>query len=275
MLNAAALGEQVAGLARRLPPFPRIVMRLLDLVEDEEVSLQALARLARNDPVISSGILTAANRLRRIKAQPEIHDPFVAASLIGLTQVRRIVLTAAMNRFAADDRGANFLSAHSRAVAIVAQELAWLHGISGEMAYVVGILHDVGQLCFHVMDSARFREAYTRAAADGRLLEHERAAFGVDHALLGGALARHWELPEDYAEAIEAHHEDARASSPLQAVVNLAESLARALDIPPSPRNRLIGLNTEAVKLLGIDWSSQEIRDCLGRCRARFCQPVG
>jgi putative nucleotidyltransferase with HDIG domain len=270
LLTPDNLAASVARLAKTLPPFPSVVMQFLDMARDEDLSFDVLIRHARNDPVILSGILSTANRLRRLNAQPDIHDPYIAASLIGLNQVRRIVVTAALNKFAAADKGARFLLDHSRAVAIVAQELATLCGVSPEKAYVAGILHDIGQLCFHILDPLAFQNAYRQSATDGKLIEREVAVFGVDHTRIGSALAEHWELPEDFVSAILTHHDDSIVTSKLQAVVNLAESLSRALDIPSSPKNRLTKLNGPAVEALGITWNSEEILDCFGRCRARF-----
>jgi hypothetical protein len=61
----------------------------------------------------------------------------------------------------------------------------------------------------------------------------------------------------------------------ITAVVCLGETLARALDIPPSANNRVTKINTPAVELLGLHWGSPEMLDCLGRCHARFLQAVG
>lgn len=272
MLTAQNLPAEVARLAKILPPFPRVVMQLLEMLRAEDLSLDALTRLARNDPVISSGILATANRLRRINALPDIHDPFVAASLIGLNQLRRIVVAAAMNKFAKEEKGAEFLYDHSHAVAVVAHELALLCGVSPEKAYVAAILHDFGQLCFHIMDPVAFQEVYKMSAVDGRLIEREAQTFGVDHAQIGAELALHWELPEDFVSAIRTHHDACVVTSKLQAVINVAESVARALDIPPSPKNRLTQLNAPAVAALGIIWNSPEMLDFFGRCRAIFRQ---
>ena len=247
-------------------------MQLLDMLRNDDLSLDALIRLARNDPVISSGILATANRLRRIHVQPDLNDPYVAASLIGIDQVRRIVVMAAMNKFAAEEKGADFLFNHSRAVAIVAHELALLCEVSPEAAYVAAILHDVGQLCFHIKSPVVFQDLYLKSSVDGKLLERETQTFGVDHAQIGAALARHWELSETFVAAIEEHHQVDAISGRLQAVINLAESLARALDIPPSPKNRLTQLNASAVALLGITWNSPELLECFGRCRAIYRQ---
>ena len=273
-LTQENLCVEVARLAKVLPPFPRVVMQLLEMLRDDELSMDALARLARNDPVISSGILATANRVRRIHAQSDIHDPYTAASLIGVNQLRRIVVAAAMNKFAKEEEGAAFLFDHSRAVAIVAHELALLCGVSPEKAYVAAILHDVGQLCFHIMDPVAFQGVYENSAVDGKLIEREVETFGVDHAQIGAELALHWQLPEDFVSAIRTHHDAYAVTSKLQAVINIAESLARALDIPQSAKNRVKRLNAPAAAALGIAWSSPEMLDCFGRCRARFRQGI-
>jgi HD-like signal output (HDOD) protein len=144
-----------------------------------------------------------------------------------------------------------------------------------ERAYVAAILHDVGQLCFYIIDPVVFQEVYRQSTIDGKLIEREAAAFGVDHARIGGELAEHWELPQDFVSAIRLHHDATAVTSKLQAVINLAESLARALDMPSSPTNRVTQLNAPAVEALGIVWGSEEMLDCFGRCRARFRQTGG
>jgi len=270
MLTISSLPEEIGKLAGAIPAFPRVVSQLLDMVEDEGASLDRLVRMAKGDPVILAQILAMANRIRRIHAQPDISDPFLAASLIGMNQLRRVVVTVAMNRFSDSHANASFMRAHSQAVAIVAQELAFMVGVSPEGAYVLGILHDIGQLGFHVLDGELFNAIYAESARDGRLIEREREAFGLDHAELGGALAEYWMLPADYVASIRMHHDPLIANGRLQAVINIAESLARALDIPSSPKNRLTRINQPALQLLGIEWDSPAMADLYGRCRSRF-----
>ena len=55
-------------------------------------------------------------------------------------------------------------------------------------------------------------------------LHYERRELGVDHALVGGVLARRWNLPRSIASAIERHHaDDAQGDA---AFVRLADMLA-------------------------------------------------
>lgn len=274
MLNLQDPATMIPRLAKTLPPFPRIVLQVLDLLRSEEPSLQELARVARNDALIVANILATANRIRRMRAESDLTDPFAAASLIGLDRLRSIVVSVGMNRFLAKDQGSEFLFQHSLAVAIVSQELAAMCGVSPEKAYVAGILHDVGQLCFHVLGPERFQAIYRQSAQDGRLLEREAETFGMDHTQIGALLAQHWNLPDEFSQAIANHHRTDSVTCPLQAIVSLSESLVRALDIPPSPKNRVAYVNEAALATLGLDWDTPEMHDCFGRSRARFANAM-
>jgi putative nucleotidyltransferase with HDIG domain len=272
MLKITDLERDVAELAKRMPTFPAIVIQLLDMLRDESSSLDTLARMARNDPVISANILARANHIRRMHAQSDLADAFVAASIIGINQVRRIVVTMGMNRFVSSVTGAPFLFHHSLAVAITVQEMAAFVGISPDVAYTTGMLHDVGQLCFHIMDEARFEEVYTASKVDGKLLEREEEAFGADHCLVGAQLALHWNLPDEIYSAILTHHDDRTFTSSLQASICLSETVVRALDIPQSPKNRVTRLNSLAVKELGLDWGTPAMTHLFDRCITRYQQ---
>ncbi len=270
MLNSENLAHAVAVMARKLPPFPTIVIQLLDMLRNDSVTLEVLARMARNDPIISANILAQANHMRRIHAQSDLTDAFVAASIIGINRVRRIVVTTGMNRFVSSVPGGLFLFQHSVAVAIAAQELAEFSGESQDLAYISGMLHDVGQLCLNMLDERAFEKVYMDAIVDGKLMEREAAVFGVDHCAVGAQLARHWNLPEQIYSAILNHHDEETVTCPLQAAICLSETIVRALDLPASPKNRVTLINQHAVAELGLDWSDPGMADLFDRCVTRF-----
>ena len=267
--------HDIEAIARLLPPFPKVVLQLLELLRDEASSFEVMGRLIRNDPVLAGNVLGQANHVRRLHAQSDLADPFAAASLIGINRLRKIVVSIGMNRFIGGGAGSDFFFKHSFAVAVTTQELAVMCDVSPDEAYITGILHDVGQLSFHVMDEQAFLQAYEQSTADGRLLEREAEIFGADHCQMGAELAQYWNLPEDVVSAIRAHHDDRLATSHLQAAVCLGETLARALDMPVSSKNRVLKINRPACELLGIRWDSPEMLDCFGRCHARFVQGAG
>jgi putative nucleotidyltransferase with HDIG domain len=270
MLNSATLAADVGKLAKSLPPFPAIVIQLLDMLRDDSVSFDVLSHMASQDPVISANILSHANHVRRMHAQTDLSDARVAASIIGINRVRRIVVATGMNRFVSAVPGGPFLFHHSLAVAITAQELAALNGDSQDLAYIAGMLHDVGQLCLHLIDETAFEKVYMDSVGDGKLVEREAAVFGADHCQVGAHLARYWNLPDEIYSAILNHHDDETVTCPLQAAICLSETVVRALDIPQSPKNRVTRLNSHAVTDLEIDWGSVDMADLYDRCVTRY-----
>ena len=58
-------------------------------------------------------------------------------------------------------------------------------------------------------------------------LQKERLELGVDHALVGGVLARRWGLPNGFARVIENHHSEKAEGE--AAIVRLADMLAHYL----------------------------------------------
>jgi putative nucleotidyltransferase with HDIG domain len=186
----------------------RVVPELLDSLQNDTLSVDNLVRIARNDSVIAAAILSGANGLRRLRAQPDTADLFAAASLIGTNKLKQIIVKLGLNKLLSEGSGQAFFYEHSLAVAIVAQELAQLvPGVSADEAYIAGILHDIGQLAYFVVDAEAHRRIRQQAIGDGKLLALEAAAFGLDHCALGVLLGSHWQLPPVILQAIQGHHD--------------------------------------------------------------------
>jgi putative nucleotidyltransferase with HDIG domain len=132
---------------------------------------------------------------------------------LGRDAIRRCILEQQVSGVVAGDnaafglqRGALWRSALAGAIA--AEELAREHGSEeASLAFMCGLLRDIGKLALNI----RYGSGYVSLIADhsheGRSFEEaEREALGFDHAQVGAALARRWQLPERVAQAIERHH---------------------------------------------------------------------
>jgi DNA-binding NarL/FixJ family response regulator len=89
---------------------------------------------------------------------------------------------------------------------------------------VATLLHDVGRLVIcnlHPGDRGQF-DAVARTPE--QRLKEERDRLGIDHALVGGVLARRWNLPSQIAVAIERHH--AADADGLAALIATADMVA-------------------------------------------------
>ncbi|MDX6510340.1 MAG: hypothetical protein QOF65_1484 [Thermoleophilaceae bacterium] len=112
--------------------------------------------------------------------------------------------------------------ATQRAAARIASEIAYQRP---DELYVAALLHDVGKIVLSYADERYSTLDVPTDLSPERRIEIERREMGVDHALVGGVLARRWGLPHDLAHAIERHHESTETGLP--AIVRLADMIAR------------------------------------------------
>ena len=61
--NQAGLKASIPWTHLRLPPFPQVAVRILQLANNENVQLRQLCDLISSDPAFASEVLTVANSL--------------------------------------------------------------------------------------------------------------------------------------------------------------------------------------------------------------------
>jgi putative nucleotidyltransferase with HDIG domain len=89
---------------------------------------------------------------------------------------------------------------------------------------VTSLLHDIGKLVLTHAYPGYPAQVHGDAGTPEERIQRERRELGVDHALVGGVLARRWGLPRSVASVIEHHHDE--GSEPEALLVRLADMLA-------------------------------------------------
>jgi len=212
-----------------LPTLPDVVRRILEITGDPLSSTRQLTQLIERDPALTGNLLKLVNSAyfgfsRRIY---QVHDAVV---LVGYATIRGLalgtsVITALKTGPNLDARG---FWEHALATAIATDLIARELGHEkAEMAFIAGLLHDVGGL---VMALALPERRWPPAGPeDADPLEQEISAYGMTHAAAGGAISRKWRFPPELTRAIEEHHPDPHGdlstASDLARLVFLAEWL--------------------------------------------------
>ncbi len=267
--------EQVLARSDALPSFPRVVMQVLQTLDDPDANLNALVTHIEHDPVIAGRVLSLANRAASAKGgRSAVTDIFTAISLIGLMRVRETVLLISLADFlktmgrAGNGTPAHFWE-HSVGVGVAALQLA-SHSqtpMGLDSALISGLLHDVGQLWLYRFEASLFDDSLQAAHARGVECDvTERERFGVDHGTIGSWLATDWGLPSDIANAVARHHApDTAANEPLVAVVHVAEVLSHALNVTHSEHSRVTAISAASCETLGLCWGddSQSLFGCI------------
>jgi putative nucleotidyltransferase with HDIG domain len=116
------------------------------------------------------------------------------------------------------------------------------------------VLHDIGKLVLVHAYSIYPGEVHGDARTPEERLKREQRALGVDHATVGGVLARRGGLPKGLASAIENHHSDEAVGD--AAFLRVADMLAHYGHGDPvdpgclSSAARAIGLAPERLRAL-------------------------
>lgn len=218
----------------RPPRLPAVATELLALSRQGEVEFAAVESLLARDPVLAGEVLSMAQSAFYARTVPvdSLHDALVR---LGLGKLRDIVLQAAMNlrvfRSNAHRDSMERLRLHCHAMAHLSQIVAQHTSRGGERAFLCGLLHDVGfaGILLVLSDTERGRTAPDLSAA--------WPSIDAAHARAGGRMVGLWQLPEEIATAVRAHHQIMveGACHPLAAIVCVAESLAAELGLAFDP----------------------------------------
>ena len=203
MPNVAA-GVRARHLLKRLPAFSPIAIKLMVMVNDENVSFKEVAKLFSADPVLAGQVLQLANSGMYGRQAAPIQSVLHAMAILGLKNISRIALTAALsNGF--PSRTASWTRSwwrHSIASALIADHvgMAELHL---DFGYTAGLLHAIGQLALFQNAPEEYPKLIEEAHCAGAdLLQYESRRFGADHVELSGLILADWGLPKSLLQAI-------------------------------------------------------------------------
>ena len=230
--------RKVVSRIEQVPTLPEVIIHVLRLAQDPDVSTHQVAEIVGHDQSMVSSILRMVNS-PFYSLSCRITSIQHAVVLLGMRTVRNVALSSVLVKSFGDssedkrfDRG--LLWKHTVACAIGARLLAQNSRLSEpEEAFLSGLIHDIGLVILDQFFHEDFRRVIDRVAREGETLcQAERVVFGHDHAAVGALLARQWNFPAPVVEAIACHHRPslAKDDKALSALVHVADYLGRRPD---------------------------------------------
>ena len=222
-------GQRLTAAFDALERFPALAEsrdRVLALVSEESPSTGEVVTAIESDVALVIAVLRLANGNGETAKVESVVD---AVELLSPEAVRRLAAGAETFEFfergqawdAAPERFRLHAVAVQRAADRLAAQANYPHR---DRLLVTALLHDIGKLVLMHAYPGYPRQIHGKARTPEERLHFERRELGVDHALVGGVLARRWNLPRSVASAIERHHaEDAEGDA---AFVRLADMIA-------------------------------------------------
>jgi two-component system cell cycle response regulator len=252
-----------------LPSPPGVGMEILRIIQNENCSVDELAKVIQSDPALTGRLLQIANSALAGATRP-VTTIKEATMRLGLRSVRSVALGFSLvsahraGACEAFDYGVFWSQSLARAVAAHTLSTRFHIGIPAEV-FVAALLSDLGSLALatvHPRDYTEILRARETETAAGRALLEQRR-FGIDHREVTAAMLRQWMLPEIFAVAaasigsVEPPPADGRRGPTLTHVLWIAARFATAFVLPEDKP-----LDAEMVqKALGQfpEWNNQEL----------------
>lgn len=194
----------------RLPPFPQVAIRVMQLAEKESVALHELSDLVSSDPAFASEVLTIANSLLYAPRFPA-SSILQAIAVMGANHLQGMCLTVGARAYLGKSlshpaiRG---LWRHNLACALIAEQLASVGFMEKEVAYTSGVLHDIGRLALAAVRPKEYAGLLgTHRGPANSILQCERDLFGWDHCQTGRQLIADWKMPGEFEAIVSEHHD--------------------------------------------------------------------
>lgn len=226
-----------------LPALPQVVLELMTMLQDDSINSADFAARIESDQGLVARTLRLANSpfygvCGRVGT---IRD---AVQMLGMRAVGTLLTTASVSGRISAAECADFdfpgFWRHALATGIAARELARCVRLNDDLAFVAGLLHDIGRLVL----AARLPRALAlviESAHDADIpeLDAEQQVLGCSHTDVGTRVARHWHFPAAVVDAIEHHHRPGAlsgAAPTISDLVHVADALAHGLDLMEAER---------------------------------------
>jgi putative nucleotidyltransferase with HDIG domain len=201
--------------------------RLLTLVSSENVASADIVYAVESDVALIIAVMRLANE--NLPAGERVDTVVGAVERLSPAAVEAIANRLRTFDFFEHSSAGDTAPERFRLHALATQHAA--DRLAAEVSYeyrdrltVTSLLHDVGKLVLVHAYPGYVSQVQREMLTPEKRIHHERRELGVDHALVGGVLARRWGLPSSIATVIERHHNsDATGEA---AFVRLADMLA-------------------------------------------------
>ena len=219
MLVSPALKTFISRMTS-LPSLPSVHTKLVESLENPEISSRELGEIIAQDAGMTVKILQIANSAF-FGLYRYIASPSEAAVYLGIDTIRALTLSAgvfsAFHHTGLTPVFIGQLQRHSMTSGVLAHAIANSERLSKKTcnsSLVGGLLHDVGKLVLAANCPKEYGDVLAAASKEGLSpYEAEQQVFGTTHAEIGAYLLWLWGLPDAVCNAVAFHHKPAEHSA--------------------------------------------------------------
>lgn len=226
----------------KLPTLPAVAMRVVELTNNDNVSMKSLADAIQNDQALAAKVLRTVNSsLYGLRQRCSCINQAIV--MLGLSAVKTLALGFTLVGAIKDstDDGLDMGEHWRRALctAIAAKAIATHARLPNpEECFLGGLLQDIGMIALYITLGHDYTRVIAEARGDHRaIVRLELASLATQHPDVGAMLVGRWKLPDALVMPIKYHERPTAAPqehiSTCRAV-GLGNLVADILSMPPN-----------------------------------------
>lgn len=196
------VSEDIEKVINKIESISPIVTEISSKLNDPDINPKEISKIIVTDQGLTSFILKRVNSPYYRLAQ-KVDNIFNAIVILGYNEIYRIVMEERTAKIGIKPSREEWV--HANLTSTIAAYLAGTSriGVQGGIMVTLGMLHDIAKT---IMDNSLIQPQEGFSIDPRERLRQETELYGIDHAALGGILARKWQMPERFSKAIEQHH---------------------------------------------------------------------
>src|SRR3954467_2037607 len=257
-------GRRLTAAFEALEAFPALAEsrnRLLRVASAERISTGEMVAAVESDVALVISVLRLGNQVEG-RTKGRVESIVKAVEVLSPEAVQALATRARtfdfFERSSTWDAAPERFRLHGVATQRAADRLATETGYDNrDRLMVTALLHDIGKLVLMHAYPGYPAQVHQGARTPEERIHRERRELGVDHAGVGGALARRWGLPKAVATVIERHHaEDVDGEAAYVRLADMLAHYAQGQAISPSEllkTARLVGMGPAELRTVMFD----------------------
>lgn len=231
--------DSIVSSIGELPSAPSVLHKAIELTSDIESNITDISKVLSADQSLSTKVLRLSNS-SFYGRQREVRTVAEAIQVLGFETVRSVVVAASCHQIfmeTGEESISRRLWQHSLCTAVGARTLAAaLKMKETEVAFIAGLLHDIGKLVIYSRIPATFK-MLVKEVSERRepFFRIESEVLGYDHCDVGELLLSRWDFPTELVRPVARHHRGLAAPKigqlPISRLVAVANAMAIKLGV--------------------------------------------
>lgn len=229
-VQVRAVLNDSGSLNKHIPTLPAMLIKLLETLKNPYSDVFDFVDILEQDPAFAAEVLRVANSARYCKADQEIRSLKRAVSLLGLSGLSKIATTLLMTSvipckpmyFKMFGRQ---IWVHSIHCATLCELLAGKHDENEFDGYFIGLIHDIGKIVIFNCLCEVLKMVMIDCSPGTKVFKQLMSEASAE---LSAYIAKEWQLPLLYCQALEQQTTKQEPNSPLAKLLNQANTLSEA-----------------------------------------------